>query len=180
MNDLSEVRDSIKTLIESQREVATEAVIDIMTETCTAIGQMIVEYEENSWENLFMGDKSTPWLTEDELRLINEKSREGELQEWFRSLDNQRLVAMASRFLDFDKMRREAFRQKFPSSFKKWSEEDDAILRDMYESNCPWDEMSSFFGRNINAVKLRLQKLGFDLGPETAYPRFRTRNQSKE
>ena len=171
MSILSELRDSVKELIESQREVAIEALIEIMTETYSAVGRMIVESEDKSGEK-FVCSKSVAGLSAAQLTTLVEKTRSGDLLEWFRTMDSFELVTMASDFAYFEKLRREAFRQKFPSSFKKWSSEDDALLKDLYESGRHWDEISSFFGRNVNAVKLRLQKLGYDLGPETAYPRF--------
>ena len=43
---------------------------------------------------------------------------------------------------------------------KPWTEEDDAILCHMYESNCPSKDICAYFKRSEGAIAARLVKLG--------------------
>ena len=42
----------------------------------------------------------------------------------------------------------------------------------MYAGGSTWRALSNHFGRNVNAIKLRLQHLGIDLGADAASARF--------
>ena len=55
----------------------------------------------------------------------------------------------------------------------------DEALLEMYAHKPSWRSLSSHFGRNINAIKLRLQHLGVDLGAEAGRARYLQRPGSR-
>lgn len=71
------------------------------------------------------------------------------------------------RFMDFREMNRAGVRARYPNTFRKWTPEDDDDLRSAYGQSDPdavnWTDLSHRFGRPVNALKIRLEHLGFTL-----------------
>ena len=89
-------------------------------------------------------------------------------------------IQLLKEFLDFNSLQMEDFRRRFPNAFKKWTKEEDAMLLESYQleledathnEGVDWDFLAFDLGRNVNAIKLRLEKLGVDLGSEAGRPR---------
>jgi len=66
-------------------------------------------------------------------------------------------------FLDLNALNNSVFRMKYPNAFQKWSEEDDKALVRLYNEGMTWADLSLKFGRNMNALKIRLQSLGYEV-----------------
>jgi hypothetical protein len=52
-------------------------------------------------------------------------------------------------------------RQTYPKAYARWSPEDDATLREAYESGQDLESLADAFGRNKGAIRSRLMRLGF-------------------
>ena len=80
-------------------------------------------------------------------------------------------------FLDVQGLRRIVLKDRCPKAYKLWTDEEDASLRQLYDESAksgdviPWPSIASCMGRNVNAVKLRLEYLGYDLGPDAGHSR---------
>ena len=80
-------------------------------------------------------------------------------------------------FLDVQGLRRIVLRDRYPMAYKAWTDEEDASLRQLYDESSksgdviPWPSIASCMGRNVNAVKLRLEYLGYDLGSDAGRSR---------
>jgi hypothetical protein len=60
---------------------------------------------------------------------------------------------------DREEMIREA-RKKYPNAFEPWTEEDEKTLTERFRAGRSFEEIASEFGRNENAIRKRLEKLG--------------------
>ena len=73
-------------------------------------------------------------------------------------------------------------RARFPRAFTKWVAEEDQTLLAQYQDataqgqKVNWGALAGRFGRNVNAIKLRLEHLGVNLGPDAGQPRRSTRS----
>jgi len=66
---------------------------------------------------------------------------------------------LQSQLLDIPTLSRNAFRTSYPQAFKKWEAEEDRLLAQLYKEGISWYDISAKLQRNINAVKLRAEKL---------------------
>jgi DNA-directed RNA polymerase specialized sigma24 family protein len=55
----------------------------------------------------------------------------------------------------------EEIRQQYPQAYARWSPEDDATLREAYESGQDVKSLADAFGRNEGAIRARLTHLMF-------------------
>lgn len=163
-------------ILSSHRKVADEAVADVMLDAFREVGALLAETEEAEGAVLEF-DKGAGAFKPEDLEKVLVHWRKQDLVEWFIGLSELERTTLMSRFLDYDRMRIQEFRARYPKAFMKWSAEEDAELAAMYKGQCPWREMSAHFGRNTNALKLRLERLGFDLGANAGRSRFHPRPQ---
>ncbi|MFE3884909.1 hypothetical protein ACFXPQ_18715 [Streptomyces lydicus] len=60
----------------------------------------------------------------------------------------------------------EDVRKQYRNAYQKWSAEDDERLLDMHDTGSSIEELAEFFGRQLSAIRSRLDKLGADVeGP---------------
>lgn len=154
----------------SHRALAYDALTDVMldafTEMCTALT------EEPAATGETAGVVGPTGFTARDIRLIKEHFEQDDLPVWLTEMDEAERDRLVEAFLDLDGKRWRAFRTKYPQSFTKWTEDADQELLTLYSNGMGWSELSSHFGRNTNAIKLRLGKLGIDLGPAAGRSRF--------
>lgn len=69
-------------------------------------------------------------------------------------------ASVESEFLDVNSLKKNTLKHFFPNAFKKWEPEDDAKLTKLYAEGLSWSEISKAMKRNVNAIKIRAEKLG--------------------
>lgn len=168
---ISEAVPRIEAFLASQRSIAYDALTDILMDSLTAVAETLdteltPEYE--GWEF----DRAVCGFRPEQMEMLVKNGSPERLLRWFSVLSEQEKMALLIPFLDWDRLRMSEFRTRYPNSFLKWSAADDETLLEMYGTGSSWQTLSGHFGRNVNAVKLRLQHLGIDLGPDSARPRF--------
>ena len=168
--------EQMNEILSSHRKVADEAVADVMLDAFREVGAFLAETEEAEGVVLEF-DKGAGAFKPADLENALVHWRKQDLVEWFIGLSELERTTLIMRFLDYDRLRIQEFRARYPKAFMKWSAEEDAELSAMYSGQCSWREMSAHFGRNTNALKLRLERLGFDLGANAGRSRFHPRPQ---
>lgn len=168
--------EQMNEILSSHRKVADEAVADVMLDAFREVGAFLAETEEAEGVVLEF-DKGAGAFKPADLENALVHWRKQDLVEWFIGLSELERTTLIMKFLDYDRLRIQEFRARYPKAFMKWSAEEDAELSAMYSGQCSWREMSARFGRNTNALKLRLERLGFDLGANAGRSRFHPRPQ---
>ena len=165
----NKLRQRIEQLILPARKAACAYVLQAMADTFTDIGAVInvAELENSGVQADF--SRSVCGLSRETLRSV--ASYNGMIEEWLEASEAAVRNKLLLEFIGADKMRMESFMARYPKAFSKWSEDEDDELRKRFEQGCSWSNLSDFFGRNENAIKLRLQKFGYDLGSESGRPR---------
>ena len=115
----------------------------------------------------------------EQIERILELGKAGGPVQWLARLTEAERMAMIMAFMDWDRIRMREFRSRYPKSFMKWEPDEEEALLEMYSQKVSWRTLSSHFGRNINAIKLRLQHLGVDLGEEAGRARYLHRPGSR-
>ena len=112
-------------------------------------------------------EKPVAGFTPEQLSLFVEKYYAEGVDEWIESGADGILDDLIIRFMHFREMNRNGLRQRFPCTFQKWSAQDDEDLRAIWmrtdPANAKWEDLEEMFGRPRNAIKIRLEKLGFTL-----------------
>ena len=102
-----------------------------------------------------------------QLNLFVEKYYAEGVEEWIDEGADGILDELIIRFMHFREKNRAGLRQRFPCTFQKWSVQDDEDLRSIWmrtdQDNVKWEDLEEMFGRPRNAIKIRLEKLGFTL-----------------
>lgn len=171
MGKISEMNDRVADIIGVQRCIAIEAVEEMMSDSFERLGVMMVTTEKESSE-LLEFDSSVCGLPKELLQEIYTWSLAGNFQHWMSTRSEPEMVSMTLAFLGKDSLLRNDFRSRFPNAFKKWQKDEDDALLESYHTGESLGSLSDRFGRNVNAIKLRLEKLGVDLGPQAGRRRF--------
>lgn len=82
-------------------------------------------------------------------------------------------------FFDFEKMKMDAFRSRYPKSFSKWTDEDDTQLLQLFDSGCSLGDIAQAVKRNVNAVRIRLDKLGRNVPGGPGRPHYPISSSSR-
>lgn len=168
---ISEETALLEAVLAPHRSIAYDALTDIMMDALTDV---IVFLNSDTVEG-FDGwdfDRAVCGFRPDQMEKLVRKGSAEDLLSWVSMMAEQEKLSLLMAFLDWERLRLNDFRARYPNSFLKWSLADDEELRAMYAAGSSWRTMSARFGRNVNAIKLRLQHLGVDLGAEAARPRF--------
>lgn len=157
-------------ILDDYRSSAYEAVEKMMLAAFLKIGRLFSEETEIPEEPVY---GLSPFV----LQQIRKHAIEGNIEEWLKVGDFGEKSQCLLDFLNVSSLQMKSLRTLFPRAFTKWSEEDDAALLDEYrrqsEAGLPirWGELSGRFGRNPNALRLRLEHLGEDLGADAGRSR---------
>lgn len=168
-----ELRKRIEEKMGVERFMLYEDICEVIMDVFVEIGTMM-----RSQEGLCGGEKvrfASPvaGLPVSVLEQIRDKSEEGDVMQWVTSWTEGEKARYMLAFLNVNALSAKDFRDKFPRAYTPWLDDDDATLIDMWQQGTKWTEMSQTLGRNVNALKLRLQHLGVDLGAEAGRPRRR-------
>jgi len=168
---ISEAIPRIETAMAPHRSIAYDALTDIMLDALTEVHKALEEELPGAYEG-WSFDRNVCGFRPEQMEKVATSGGPERLIQWFASMDEQEKMSLLMSFLDWERLRLNDFRARFPNSYQKWSAADDEALLEMYSTGSSWGTLSDHFGRNVNAVKLRLQYLGVDLGAEAARPRF--------
>lgn len=169
--EISEEAVLIQDMLAPHRSVSYDAVTDIMLEALEELAGLLDD-KGVAGEEGWSFNRSVCGFRPEQLEKISMMDEAGGPVVWLSSLTEGEKMAMMMAFMDWDRMRMKEFRRRYPKSFMKWEPSEDEVLLEMYAHKPSWRELSSHFGRNINAVKLRLQHLGVDLGAEAGRARY--------
>ena len=142
-----------------------------------SINSFCDEYDEQlkSTGEKYEFTKSVAGFTPDQLNLFVEKYYAEGVEEWIDEGADGMLDELILRFMHFREKNRDGLRKRFPCTFQKWSAQDDEDLRSIWmrtdQDNVKWEDLEEMFARPRNAIKIRLEKLGFTL-PEPAVRRY--------
>ena len=169
----------IRSILEEYRALAFDTLDHLMYKAFHDLGRVLAETEECAW-----ADASSPapvramcGLSARSLRLIQDHYEDEDLADWLDAgIDGERLLYLRE-FLNLNSLEMKELKIRHPKAFTKWTAEQEASLlasyREYAESGdqVPWWMLSLEYGRNVNAIKLRLEKLGVELGAEAGHPR---------
>ena len=170
---ISEESTRLEAVLAPHRSIAIDAMTDIMMDALTELNEVLNKElpSDEGWEF----DRAICGFRPEQMEKVYLCGDADRLVHWVSGMAEQERMSLLVAFLNWDKLRMNDFRSRFPNSFTKWMPADDEALLEMYGSGRSWRTMSDHFGRNVNAIKLRLQHLGIDLGAEAARSRFPSR-----
>ena len=162
-NDLSkEVRAIILSGRQASINLIKSELADCLDEICESLESRLKETGE-----LPVIDKVVCGFTPDQFTRFLEVYRKEDLYEWIDKGADGQIDDLILRFVNFRELNRSGIRTRYPNTFQKWTEQDDEDLRAIYnrkgEAGLDWKDLSEMFGRPANAIKIRLERLGFTL-----------------
>lgn len=186
---VSELKDRIQRILDIHRCEAYEAVRVIMANAFQKIARVLLTEERLAGSDITF-DKMVCGLSADAMKDILRHGENGDGKEWLEGLFMEnpskpiggQALRLLMEFLDFERMRMASFKAKYPNAFLKWkSEDDERLLKEYGEAlvrnggtnitRSDWNRLSADFGRNVNAIRLRLGDLGLDLGKDAGQSR---------
>ena len=141
-------------ILDDYRPFAYGVVEETMMAAFLKIGQLFSEETE-------IPDKPVYGLSPFVLQQIREHAVEGNLEEWLKAGSSGEKAQCLLDFLNVSRLQMKSLRARFDE------------YRRQSETGLPvrWGELSERFGRNPNALRLRLEHLGEDLGADTGRSR---------
>ncbi len=168
---ISEEAPRLEAVLAPHRSIAYDALTDIMMDALRDVSEWM-NADECSGMDGWEFDKDVCGFRQEQLEKVFISGGGDRLLHWVAGMQEQDRLSLLMSFLDWDRLRMNDFRARYPNSFLKWSGSDDEALLEMYSSGSSWRTLSNHFGRNVNAIKLRLQHLGIDLGADAGRSRF--------
>lgn len=157
-------------VLDEHRSTALNALDDLMYEAFLEVGRLLAERDP---------DGRIGSLSAFSLRQIRRHSAAGDLADWLSAgADGDKSLYLRD-FLDLGRIQRTEFKARYPRAFTKWTHEEDDALLSQYQQGVQagraisWSGLAATFGRNPNALRLRLERLGVQLGPDAGRPHFR-------
>ena len=169
--EISEEAVLFQDALAPHRSVAYDAVTDIMLEALEELSGLLND-KEIAGEDGWAFNRSVCGFRPEQLEKVCTMEKAGGPVTWLSSLTEGEKMAFMMAFMDWDRLRMQEFRSRYPKSFMKWEPAEEEALLEMYAHRPSWRALSSHFGRNVNAIKLRLQHLGVDLGAEAGRARY--------
>lgn len=158
-----ELRKEIIRLIDEQRAAAME---DVCKRMSAALVQCVTKLQDHEDELTADGEPFNDGVVATGIPGFTLEVLRSNMHRDFSCDGGEDLIPKDSRsrmvmdFLNFEKLRMDAFRKRYPMSFSKWKENDDAQLLQMFDSGASINEIASALQRNANAIRIRLEKLG--------------------
>ena len=168
---ISEEAPRLEAVLAPHRSIAYDALTDIMMDALRDVSEWM-NADECSGLDGWEFDRDVCGFRQEQLEKVYISGGGDRLLQWVAGMQEQDRLSLLMSFLDWDRLRMNDFRTRYPNSFLKWSGSDDEALLEMYSSGSSWRTLSNHFGRNVNAIKLRLQHLGIDLGADAGRSRF--------
>ena len=166
---ISELAPNLEAVLAPHRSIAYDALTDVLMD---ALEELLLLLKKEEAGEGFEFDKRVCGFRPEQIERLTKCGDSEKLLHWVSGMSEQERLSLLMAFLNWDEIRMREFRARFPNSFMKWNPSDDEELRRMYAGGSTWRALSNHFGRNVNAIKLRLQHLGIDLGADAASARF--------
>ena len=171
----------IREVLDEHRSLAHGALDDLMYEAFLEIGRILNTPEEAAGDNQ-AGSAPVPampvgGLSAFALRQIQHHAAAGDLADWLAGGADKDKCLYLRDFLNLGKLQAEELRLRYPKAFTKWTDDQDQALLANYREateggrSVNWRQFCEPFGRNVNAIKLRLERLGINLGAEAGHSR---------
>ena len=171
----------IREVLDEHRSLAHGALDDLMYEAFLEIGRILNTPEEAAGESQ-AGSAPVPalpvgGLSAFALRQIQHHAAAGDLADWLAGGADKNKCLYLRDFLNLGKLQAEELRLRYPKAFTKWTDDQDQALLANYREateggrSVNWRQFCEPFGRNVNAIKLRLERLGINLGAEAGHSR---------
>ncbi|MBR6183244.1 MAG: hypothetical protein IKQ76_01610 [Bacteroidales bacterium] len=163
------VEARIQAILDEQRAQAHDALDDLMYESFLEIGALLSAPDTPA--------RAVAGLSPRTLQLIRQHHDAGDLAEWLAAGAGGTKSICISQFLNLNALQMQELRARFPRAFTKWAAEEDQTLLAQYQDataqgqKVNWGALAGRFGRNVNAIKLRLEHLGVNLGPDAGHSR---------
>ena len=161
----------IRTLLKEYRTEVFGYLDFTMLDTFEDIGKVLLSSEVDYTHHTISG------LSPSTLQQIKMHAEAQDLENWLLSCPPGEKAQLLQDFLNTGKLHMDAIRGRYPRAFQKWTEEEDKSLLEAYHNRADiglpilWGDFSERFGRNPNALKIRLERLGETLPPgESAQP----------
>ncbi len=161
----------IREILDDYRSLAYKTLDDMMQEAYLEIGRVLSEGTDPTPARSIHG--LSPFV----LRQIRKHTDDGDLEKWLTSSGPGEKEQCLLDFLHFGSLQMKSVRARFPRAFTKWTEEEDESLLEAYHEQLEmkhpvrWGDLSDRLGRNPNALKLRLERLGENLGSNAGHSR---------
>ena len=171
----------IQAILNEQRALAHDALDDLMHEAFLEIGALL-SAPDGAGAPAAAPAPTVAGLSSRTLQMIRQHHDAGDLAEWLTSGAEGNKSTCISQFLNLNAMQMQELRVRFPRAFMKWTDDEDRALLSLYQEataqgkKVGWGELARTFGRNANALRLRLEHLGVDLGDEAGQPRRNRRS----
>ena len=161
----------IQQILDEQRSLAYDALDDLMYEAFLEVGHVLTENGDADQPQAVGG------LSSYALRQIRQHVADGNLAEWLSAgADGDKSLYLRD-FLNFNKLQMDELRVRYPRAFSKWTEDEDEALLVCYRQEAqqgqkiPWVQIAKQLQRNPNAIRLRLEHLGINLGSDAGRQR---------
>lgn len=164
----SPIERKLRRILDDGRHEAMMRIEDIEKEVFERVAKEIADEESRSGKSLNLIKGLLGMRAESIREICEEYRRSGDLCSYTRGENRSRLIM---EFLNFDRMRMRMFKLRYPNAFLKWSKDDESRLRKMMEAGDSFEEMSRVFKRNIQSIKLHLDRLGYENSGMRGIPR---------
>ena len=156
----------IREVLDEHRSLAHGALDDLMYEAFLEIGRILNTPEEAAGDSQ-AGSAPVPampvgGLSAFALRQIQHHAAAGDLADWLAGGADKDKCLYLRDFLNLGKLQAEELRLRYPKAFTKWTDDQDQALLASYRQateggrSVNWRQFCEPFGRNVNAIKLRL------------------------
>ena len=159
----------IQQILDEQRSLAYDALDDLMYEAFLEVGHVLTENGDADQPQAVGG------LSSYALRQIRQHVADGNLAEWLSAgADGDKSLYLRD-FLNFNKLQMDELRVRYPRAFSKWTEDEALLVCYRQEAQqgqkIPWGQIAKQLQRNPNAIRLRLEHLGINLGSDAGRQR---------
>ena len=170
----------IQEVLDEHRSLAHGALDDLMYEAFLEIGRILSTPEGEAGgegQPVSTPAQSVGGMSAYALRQIQHHTAAVDLADWLAGGADKDKCLYLRDFLNLGKLQAEELRMRYPKAFTKWTDDQDQALLASYRQaaeggkSVNWRQLSEPFGRNVNAIKLRLEHLGVALGAEAGHSR---------
>ncbi len=171
------VEARIQAILDEHRVQAHDVLDDLMHEAFLEIGTLLSTPASDADAPEATPGRAVGGLSPRTLQLIRQHHDAGDLAEWLTTGAGGTKSTCIYQFLNLNALQMQELRIRFPRAFTKWAAEEDQTLLAQYQDataqgqKVNWGALAGRFGRNVNAIKLRLEHLGVNLGPDAGQPR---------